>query len=462
MCANTMERTNKTNKKSFIQSEQIRLLYENAVPSSAGIIIIALVFWQGFQGVIESWSLTVWPCGMIGIAGTRLFIKRQFNSEFKPETAPVWARKFTINTIVAGIGWSVLGLLFLTVDNVLHQTAIIMVILGVMGASVPLLSSYLPAFICSSFPSAIVLPLLIYTQLDDTAHILTPAVILFIVLIYYISLKNNRNLTNAIALEYERNKLLETVKTEMNERKRAQQELEYNQQHLEMLVEERTRQLETSNLELVNEIEERKETQKALHESEQRLITAGKAAYDLIYEWDVGTRSTEWFGDVDNMLDYNNGEVSQNNHVWKGLIHPDDIQIYIETIALFKTATRPIHHQFRVKHKSGGYRYWSNHAIPLFNDNGHPYKWIGVCTDITEQKEHQQQLEHIAHYDILTNLPNRVLLGEHLQQELLKARQGGKKLAVAYIDLDGFKEVNDSYGHGVGDHFLNSLSNRLK
>jgi diguanylate cyclase (GGDEF)-like protein/PAS domain S-box-containing protein len=87
---------------------------------------------------------------------------------------------------------------------------------------------------------------------------------------------------------------------------------------------------------------------------------------------------------------------------------------------------------------------------------------ISLGTDITELKNYQSQLEQIAHFDILTNLPNRVLLADRLSQAMVHCQRNNLKLAVAFMDLDGFKEVNDKYGHNVGDELLIALSQRMK
>jgi len=87
---------------------------------------------------------------------------------------------------------------------------------------------------------------------------------------------------------------------------------------------------------------------------------------------------------------------------------------------------------------------------------------VGFARDISERKAHQKQLEHIAHYDILTGLPNRVLLADRLHQALAQAQRHKTMLAVAYLDLDGFKSINDQHGHEVGDHLLTALANNMK
>lgn len=88
--------------------------------------------------------------------------------------------------------------------------------------------------------------------------------------------------------------------------------------------------------------------------------------------------------------------------------------------------------------------------------------YIGIFLDITLLKEHQHQLERVAHYDALTQLPNRVLLAERLNQALARAQQSETMLGVAYLDLDGFKPVNDTLGHEAGDQLLMRVAERLK
>ena len=79
-----------------------------------------------------------------------------------------------------------------------------------------------------------------------------------------------------------------------------------------------------------------------------------------------------------------------------------------------------------------------------------------------EMQRINQQLAEVAHFDMLTHLPNRVLLADRLQQAMAHCARRNKSLAVAFLDLDGFKEINDQYGHATGDEFLVKLSGRLK
>ncbi len=93
---------------------------------------------------------------------------------------------------------------------------------------------------------------------------------------------------------------------------------------------------------------------------------------------------------------------------------------------------------------------------------GRPAGFVVIARDITQKHAQQRQLEHIAHYDALTSLPNRSLLSDRLSQAMANSLRSGLNVAVVFLDLDGFKAVNDTHGHEVGDQFLMAVSQRLK
>ena len=94
-------------------------------------------------------------------------------------------------------------------------------------------------------------------------------------------------------------------------------------------------------------------------------------------------------------------------------------------------------------------------AVSAVRDaQGQTLQYVALFSDITAIKAHQSQLEHIAHFDALTNLPNRVLLADRLQQAMAHAQRRQQQLAVVYLDLDGFKPINDRHGHQTGDQVL--------
>jgi diguanylate cyclase (GGDEF)-like protein/PAS domain S-box-containing protein len=114
------------------------------------------------------------------------------------------------------------------------------------------------------------------------------------------------------------------------------------------------------------------------------------------------------------------------------------------------------------RHKNGEV-YAVMQTISAVQDaQGKTQQYVGLFSDITTLKEHESQLEHIAHFDQLTGLPNRVLLADRLRQGMTQAQRRDQKLAVVFLDLDAFKIINDTHGHATGDQLLMTVANRMK
>jgi diguanylate cyclase (GGDEF)-like protein/PAS domain S-box-containing protein len=100
--------------------------------------------------------------------------------------------------------------------------------------------------------------------------------------------------------------------------------------------------------------------------------------------------------------------------------------------------------------------------LPLRREDGSIYALCGILTDISERKDIEEHMQHMAQYDALTHLPNRALFNDRLKQAIAAAQRNKARLALMFIDLDKFKPVNDTYGHGVGDLLLKDVALRIQ
>jgi len=110
--------------------------------------------------------------------------------------------------------------------------------------------------------------------------------------------------------------------------------------------------------------------------------------------------------------------------------------------------------------KKGGERFWADLSGAMLEDGDGASLWMLV--DFTELKQQERFVEHIAYHDILTGLPNRLLFSDRLQQAIAIAERSSQTIAVCFIDLDGFKPINDQYGHAAGDKVLIEVAQRMQ
>jgi diguanylate cyclase (GGDEF)-like protein/PAS domain S-box-containing protein len=145
---------------------------------------------------------------------------------------------------------------------------------------------------------------------------------------------------------------------------------------------------------------------------------------------------------------------------WIDLLHPDDRRRVRG--AMKKIADGGYSEEYRVVRPDGSFRWILDRAFPVREDISRVTRITGMATDITERKEIEERLRYLAHFDQLTELPNRVLFKDRLEQAIAQAGRTRRHVAVLFVDLDGFKIINDTYGHAVADELLTDVARRLK
>ncbi|MDD2919296.1 EAL domain-containing protein [Rhodoferax sp.] len=212
---------------------------------------------------------------------------------------------------------------------------------------------------------------------------------------------------------------------------------------------------------IVQDITRRKQTELALRDSEARWKLALESVGDGL--WDLQVQSGEQYlsPNLLRMYGYEEGELKSS---LDALVHPEDIaQLRHDRQAHFDGLTPTLSSEHRVLCKDGSWKWVHSRGMVIGRDaQGQPLRMIGTHTDITERKTADEVVWQQAHFDALTGLPNRRLMRERLVQEMKKCRRNHLKLALLFIDLDHFKEVNDTLGHDRGDDLLVEAARRIQ
>ena len=146
--------------------------------------------------------------------------------------------------------------------------------------------------------------------------------------------------------------------------------------------------------------------------------------------------------------------------LWRGVVHPDDIERVRSGLAQI-VADKVTLLEYRILRPDGSERWLDDRARLILGPDGLPIRIDGVASDISERRMYAESMAHQANHDALTGLPNRNMLNTRIAQALAEAAASGQHVAVLYLDLDGFKFVNDSFGHSFGDLLLRAVAARL-
>ena len=198
----------------------------------------------------------------------------------------------------------------------------------------------------------------------------------------------------------------------------------------------------------------------------ERLELAFISTQDGLWDWNIATNEVYFSPLWKKMLGYEDLEFESTFAEWEKNVHPQDLKdAKINIQNHFEGKTKSYSNVHRLKHKNGTWVWILARGKALYDENKKAIRMVGTHTDITketnERAAQQHTLEHQAHHDALTKLPNRLLFHDRLSQGIEKAKRYKTHLAVFFIDLDRFKQINDSLGHDVGDKVLEEVSDRL-
>jgi len=211
------------------------------------------------------------------------------------------------------------------------------------------------------------------------------------------------------------------------------------------------------------DITDLKKAQEALKKSEERLRLALQGSTDALFDWDLVKGeiyySPRWWS----MLGYADAELPSTEQLWRSLVHPQDLDRLQSRLDKFLQSRRETYElEFRLRHVQGHYVPVLSRGLILRGADGRAQRLSGTNSDITERKAAEEKIHQLAFYDPLTGLPNRRLLMIQLGQALRNSARNGRLGALLFIDLDHFKWLNDTLGHGQGDQLLQQVAARLR
>jgi len=213
----------------------------------------------------------------------------------------------------------------------------------------------------------------------------------------------------------------------------------------------------------LRDVSDRKRVEEDLRISEERLAMALDSGSDGLFDIDVTAGEIRLSGQWFSIMGYNEEENFSRLVKWLTLMHPDDLpRARSRVIEHYKGLTAKFECEYRIRAKTGSYVWISARGKVVARDaSGRALRMIGTHIDITKRKKAEALIEHMALHDPLTGLPNRNLFRDRLGQELADLDRNGGSFAVLACDLDRFKVVNDTLGHGAGDALLRSVAARL-
>jgi diguanylate cyclase (GGDEF)-like protein/PAS domain S-box-containing protein len=227
---------------------------------------------------------------------------------------------------------------------------------------------------------------------------------------------------------------------------------------------ERSTQLHERSEQLALSYQREREMARAVRQSEERYALAARAVNDGMWDWDLEKGTVYYSARWGEMLGYLEGVIGNSPEEWLGRVHADDRAGLIADLTALKQGERTsVLHEHRVKTTSGNYIWALCRGLAVPGEPMRPTRMVGSLTDVTDRRLLEERLRQQALYDALTGLPNRVLFLDRLAQTIANFKRApGNAYAVLWLDLDGFKMLNDNLGHQMGDKLLVEVASRLR
>jgi diguanylate cyclase (GGDEF)-like protein/PAS domain S-box-containing protein len=219
-----------------------------------------------------------------------------------------------------------------------------------------------------------------------------------------------------------------------------------------------------SRTSVLQNITESKLARAALLDSENVWKLALESTGDGVWDWHIPSGVEHYSKRLIEMYGFTESEIASTSMELDQRTHPEDrAQMDLDRDAHFNGLTPTYFNEHRIHCKDDSWKWVLSRGMVISRDaTGRPLRMIGTHTDITERKNSEALIRQQAFFDTLTGLPNRRMLRDRLEQEIKHCKRDVHQLAILFIDLDHFKEVNDTLGHDSGDQLLIEAGRRIR
>ena len=405
-----------------IHAEQVRLIYDQGFRAAiaapvAAALLVALLWPSGSHTSALIWLLAAIPMGAF-----RFHQNLSYRSRTPaPDDTRSWGRRFVVGSAIAGSYFGIGAVVLFPQSSSTYQFVEILVYSLIAMTYVYSFSALKVAYFSVTVTTLGPLVVVLAIQPEYQTRMFAVGIVAFSAFMALYMLRINRLILGSLRLRFENVDLihyLEASKTEtegLNER---------------------------------------------LRESRSLLESTLEASADGIASFDIHGRLATWnrkFLDMWQLTSHDESLTTQTRllrHLLRRLARPTTAAQ--EALRTALRSDRPIHVELEFKDGT----IYEARSEPQLIDN-RPVGRVWSFHDITESRRVEARLVHLAHYDTLTGLPNRALFYDRLDQAVRRAYREGSQFALLYVDLDGFKQVNDRHGHEAGDKLLETTGQRL-
>ncbi len=212
---------------------------------------------------------------------------------------------------------------------------------------------------------------------------------------------------------------------------------------------------------IAQDITERKMAEESLRKSQASLAAAQRIAHLGNWDWDIVRGKLHWSDEVYQMFGMDPAAFTPSYEGFMERVHPNDRQRVDDAVRAAIETRQRYDTEFHVILADGRQRIIHAQGEVSYDASGEALSMMGTVQDVTARRHAEDRLNFLAFYDDLTALPNRVLFHDRLRQALVEAARYQRIVAVMFMDLDRFKNINDSMGHEAGDLLLKAVAERL-